>query len=73
MNLKELEKLDKKYNLLKKRVYREAKEPSIFFNEELYDWQDWAEIELAKKTTKYFRKKMKYITKDANNKSRSFA
>ena len=52
MNLKELQRLDKKYNILNERVCREEKEPSIFFNEELYDWQDWAEIELAKETTK---------------------
>lgn len=52
MNLKELTDLDKKYNLLKEKVYREKKEPSILFNEENYTELDWLEVKLAKESTK---------------------
>lgn len=51
-NLKDIQDLAEKYSLLREKVNREKKEPSIFFNEELYTELDWAEVKLAKETTK---------------------
>lgn len=51
-NLKDIQDLDKKYNLLKEKVYKEKKEPSILFNEENYTELDWLEVRLAKESTK---------------------
>lgn len=52
-NLKDIQDQAEKYSLLKERVYKEKKEPSIFYNEDNYTDQDWAEIRMANETKKY--------------------
>lgn len=52
-NLKDIQDAAEKYSLLKEKVYKEKKEPSIFYNEDNYTDQDWAEIRMANETKKY--------------------
>jgi len=44
------------------------KNPNVIYNDESYSHLDWAEINLAGETTKYFNRQKMYITKDEDGK-----